>query len=60
MLADKLFLQHLFRLVNDKGQVRIQKSVYLQEIKGETFTVSIERGDKLNKPGQKKLVAKES
>lgn len=60
MLEDKLFLQHLFRIVNSKGQSRLQKTMYLQSMKMETFTITIERGDKLNKPGQKKLVAKES
>ena len=42
------FLRHFVQFYNDKGNVRIQKARWIQKYCGEIFTITIQRGDKLN------------
>ena len=49
--AHNIFAKHLGKIANDKPKngVRLQKTEYLQSYKGCKFTVTIERGDRLNR-----------
>lgn len=50
VMLDK-FINAVLKLDNAKKNqagVRLQKTTFVQEIHGEVFTITIERGDKLN------------
>ncbi len=50
-VAKNNFLEHCERLLNDKPNkkgVRLQKTSYVGNYKGEVMTITIERGDKIN------------
>jgi hypothetical protein len=53
-IAIKEFVNHLCKLWHAKSNkegVRLQKTQYIQNVDEEIFTITIERGDKLNKEG---------